>query len=90
MVTSAITQQIIKDARGIKSPDSFRYSTQSKVRQAVYAVETDYGAGIRQITPATDGWSILAAVVRSRVKGEPVTGDTSDALQNAADNALTS
>jgi len=90
LVTSAITQLIVADATGITSPDGFRYSILSKVRKVVYAVETDYGAGIRQITPANYDWSSLVAVVRSRYKGETVTPATSDALQKAADTALTS
>lgn len=89
LVTSAITQLIVADATGITSPDGFRHSTLSKVRKVVYAVETDYGAGIRQITPADYDWSSLVAVVRSRYKGETVTPATSDALQKAADTALT-
>ena len=90
LVVSAITQLIVKDATGIHSPDRFRYSTLSKVRKAVYAVETDYGAGIRQISPAAYDWSSLVAVVQCRLSGEAVTKATSDALQTAANNALTS
>ena len=90
LVTSAITQQIVKDATGIKSPDGFRYSTLSKVRKAVYAVETDYGAGIRQISPATYGWSDLVMVVQCRLSGEAVSRATSEALQKTANKALTS
>ena len=90
LVVSAITQLIVNDASGIKSPDGFRYSTQSKVRKAVYAVETDYGAGIRQISPKDYDWSSLVAVVKCRLSGEAVHWATSDALQKAADTALTS
>jgi hypothetical protein len=90
LVVSAITQQIVNDASGIHSPDGFRYSTQSKVRKAVYAVEIDYGAGIRQISPADYDWSSLVAVVRCRLSGESVNRATSDALQKAATTALTS
>ena len=90
LVTSAITQLIVNGASGIKSPDGFRYSTLSKVRKAVYAVETDYGAGIRQISPADYDWSSLVAVVQCRLSGEAVSMATSDALQKAADTALTS
>ena len=89
LVVSAITQLIVNDASGIKSPDRFRYSTLSKVRKAVYAVETDYGAGIRQISPADYDWSSLVAVVRCRFSGEAVSRATSEALQNTADTALT-
>jgi len=89
LVTSAITQLIVSDATGIKSPDGFRYHTLSKVRKAVYAVETDYGAGIRQISPATYGWSDLVMVVQCRLQGEAVSRATSEALQKTADTALT-
>ena len=90
LVVSTITQQIVSEASGIRSPDSFRYSTLSKVRKAVYAVEIDYGAGIRQISPKDYDWSSLVAVVQCRLSGEAVSMATSDALQKAADTALTS
>ena len=89
LVVSAITQQIVSEASGIDNPDGFRHYTQSKVRRAVYAVETGYGAGIRQISPATYGWSDLVMVVKCRLSGEAVSRATSEALQNTADTALT-
>lgn len=89
LVTSAITQLIVNEASNIHSPDGFRYATQSKVRKMVFAVENDYGAGIRQISPAHYDWSSLVAVVRCRFAGEAVSMATSDALQKAANIALT-
>ena len=90
LVVSAITQQIVTEASGIDNPDGFRHYTLMKVRKAVYAVETGYGAGIRQITPKDYDWSSLVAVVKCRLSGEAVSRATSDALQKAADTALTS
>lgn len=73
-----------------RNPAGLRISYSMKAQTAAVQVLDRYGQGVTKISPATYGWSDLLMVTASLVQGEAVSRATSDALQTAADNALTS
>ena len=72
-----------------RNPAAVRMDFRMKAQTAAVQVLDQYGQGVTKISPATYGWSDLLMVTASLVQGEAVSRPTSDALQQAADTALT-
>ena len=72
-----------------RNPAAVRMDFRMKAQTAAVQVLDQYGQGVTKISPATYGWSDLLMVTASLVQGEAVSRPTSDALQKAADTALT-
>ena len=74
----------------IRNLAGLRISYSLKAQTAAVQILDQYGQGVTKINPATYGWSDLLMVTACLVQGEAVSRPTSDALQKAADTALTS
>lgn len=72
-----------------RNPAGLRISYSLKAQTAAVQVLDQYGIGVTKMNPETYGWSDLLMVTACLVQGEAVSRPTSDALQTAANTALT-
>lgn len=88
-----LVQQVSHDlselVKNQRNPAAVRMDFKMRSKTAAVQVLDQYGLGVTKISPATYGWSDLVVVTASLVQGEAVHWATSDALQKAADTALT-
>ena len=72
-----------------RNPAGLRIHYSLQARTAASQVLDQYGIGVTKMNPETYGWSDLLMVTACLVQGEAVSRPTSDALQTAANTALT-
>ena len=89
-VVSQVVSNLAARTPNPRNPAGLRISYKLKARTAAVQVLDQYGIGVTKMMPSDYDWSSLVMVIGSMVQGEPIGKTTSDALQTAANNALTS
>jgi DNA-binding transcriptional ArsR family regulator len=89
-VVSQVVSNLALRVKNQRNPAAVRMDFKIKAQTAAVQVLDQYGTGVTRIRPTDYDWSSLVMVTASLVQGEPVSRATSDALQTAANNALTS